>query len=258
MPQLSPDQYAAQIEAGAAVIAAPVAVGDLARPIPTCPDWTLRELAIHVGRVHRWARQITATRSAEFIPFRAVADGKFPDDPAAQADWLTAGARRAVAAIEEAGEDQVWALGELVPASFWSRRLCHETLVHAADAQLATGQRPDIEPRLAADAIDEWLTVMSGPLGGRPDPRAAALPEGRVLHVHATDGGLDGAGEWLVSHEPGGVTVRPGHGKGDVALTGPAAALLLVLLRRQPVAGPAVTVHGDAALLDHWLAELSF
>jgi MDMPI C-terminal domain/Mycothiol maleylpyruvate isomerase N-terminal domain len=158
MPQLSPDQYAAQIEAGAAVIAAPVAVGDLARPIPTCPDWTLRELAIHVGRVHRWARQITATRSAEFIPY----------------------------------------------------------------------------------------------------PRAAALPEGRVLHVHATDGGLDGAGEWLVSHEPGGVTVRPGHGKGDVALTGPAAALLLVLLRRQPVAGPAVTVHGDAALLDHWLAELSF
>jgi hypothetical protein len=111
---------------------------------------------------------------------------------------------------------------------------------------------------MAADAIDEWLTVLSGPIYGRPDPRAAALPEGRVLHVHATDDGLAGSGEWLISHEPGGVTVRPGHGKGDAALTGPAARLLLVLIRRAPADDPAVTVFGDGALLTRWLAETSF
>ncbi|HUZ26435.1 MAG TPA: maleylpyruvate isomerase family mycothiol-dependent enzyme [Streptosporangiaceae bacterium] len=255
---VSPEQYYAQIEAGAAAIAALVDDGDLARPIPTCPDWTLRELAIHVGRAHRWAAAITGTRSAEFIPFKSVPDGRFPDDPAQRAPWLTAGAQRAIAAISGAGDDLVWAFGELVPARFWGRRMCHETLVHSADAQLAAGRRPDIDPRVAADAIDEWLTVTSGPLYGRPDPRAAALPPGRVLHVHATDEGLDGAGEWLISHGPDGVAVQPGHGKGDAALTGPAAALLLVLVRRAPADDGAVTLFGDGTLLTRWLAQTSF
>jgi uncharacterized protein (TIGR03083 family) len=258
MPQWNPEQYYAQVEASTAAIAALLDGGDLALPIPTCPDWTLRQLAIHVGRVHRWAAEITGTRSAEFIPFRPLPDGRFPDGPPEQAAWLTAGARRAVVAIQEAGDDRVWAFGQMVPAGFWGRRMCHETLVHAADAQLAAGRQPDIGPRMAADAIDEWLTVLSGPIYGRPDPRAAALPEGRVLHVHATDDGLAGSGEWLISHEPGGVTVRPGHGKGDAALTGPAARLLLVLIRRAPADDPAVTVFGDGALLTRWLAETSF
>jgi len=255
---LDPGQYAAQIEASAAILGALVDEGDPALPIPTCPDWTLRELAIHVGRAHRWAAAIAATRSAEFIPFRSLADGRFPDDPAQRAPWLMAGARRAISAIADAGDDPVWAFGELVPAHFWGRRMCHETLVHAADGLLAAGRRPDIAPRVAADGIDEWLTVTSGPLNGRPDPRAAALPEGRVLHVHATDEGLDGSGEWLISHDPDGVAVRPGHGKGDAALTGPAAALLLVLLRRMPADDSAVTLFGDRALLARWLAETSF
>jgi uncharacterized protein (TIGR03083 family) len=258
MTQLSPEHYHAQIEASTATIAALVDRGDLTLPIPTCPEWTLRQLAIHVGRAHRWAAAITSTRSAEMIPFRELADGKFPDDPAAQAAWLTAGAQRAVAAFAEAGEDQVWAFNGLVPASFWGRRMCHETLVHAADAQLAAGGEPDLAPRLAADAIDEWLTVLTSLGEGGPDPRAGALEAGRVLHVHATDDGLDGAGEWLISHGPDGVRVTPGHGKGDAALTGPAAALLLVLLRRAPLGDRAVTVFGDAAVVTRWLAEISF
>jgi uncharacterized protein (TIGR03083 family) len=263
MTQPSPEQYYGQIEASTAAIAALVDSGDLALPIPACPDWTLRHLAIHVGRAHRWAAAIAGTRSAEFIEFRSLPDGRFPEEPAQQAAWLTAGAQRLIAAVREAGQDLVWALGDMAPASFWSRRMCHETLVHAADAQLAAGQlaigqAPDVAPRLAADAIDEWLTYLSGPLGGRPDPRAAALPEGRALHVHATDEGLAGAGEWLVSHEPGGVTVQPRHGKGDAALTGPAGHLLLVLMRRAPADDPAVTIFGDRALLDRWLAGISF
>ena len=34
--------------------------GDLERPVPTCPGWTLRQLATHLGRGHRWAAQIVA------------------------------------------------------------------------------------------------------------------------------------------------------------------------------------------------------
>ncbi len=49
-----------------------------------------------------------------------------------------------------------------------------------------------------------------------------------------------------------------GHGKGDLALRGPASAILLVLLRRLPPDDPAVAVIGDGSLLDAWLAATPF
>jgi uncharacterized protein (TIGR03083 family) len=254
----SVERFYAEIDASTAMLAGLAGDADLALTVPTCPDWTLRQLITHVGRAHRWAAEITATRSAELIPFRSVPDGKLPGDPSQHGPWLRAGARRLIEAVREAGADPVWAFGGMVPASFWGRRMAHETLVHRVDAELATGRAVIIAPDLAADAIDEWLGFQTGPVLSRGDPRAQALPEGRVLHVHATDDGLDGTGEWLVRPAPSGVTVEPGHGKGDVALTGPAARLLLVLLRRLPPSDPAVEVFGDAGLLERWLAATPF
>ena len=82
------------------------------------------------------------------------------------------------------------------------------------------------------------------------------MPEGKVVHFHATDEGVDG--EWLIRGVPGGVTVAAGHGKGDMALRGPASAVLLVLLRRLAPDDPAVEVIGDRALLDGWLTATPF
>jgi uncharacterized protein (TIGR03083 family) len=261
------DRCLAAIAADTSILARLVADGDLAAPIPTCPDWTLRKLSTHVGRAHRWAAEIVSTRSAEFIPFRSVPDGRFPDEQADGPGWLEAGAGRVTAAVREAGDEPVWAFGnELLPAAFWARRMAHETLVHRADAQLASGQPVVIDLGQAVDAIDEWLAVMSGPLGGRPDPRAAALPAGQTLHVHATaatsgtpaEDGLAGPTEWLVSHDADGVTVRREHAKADVAVTGPADRLLLMLLRRLPADDPSITVYGDQAMLTGWLAGTQF
>lgn len=260
VPQLSPDRFYAELETNAGALADLVISHDQSLPIPTCPDWTLRQLATHVGRAHRWAAEITRTRSAKMIPFREVPDGKLPEDPAEQATWLRAGADRLVDAVRDAGDDVVWSFIGTVPPVFWARRMAHETLVHYADAQLAAGQQPepDIDSEIAVDAIDEWLTVLGGPASGDPDPRAEVLAPGAVLHVHATDDGLDGAGEWLIRHGPGGVTVEPGHGRGDAAITGPGASLLLVLMRRRPVTDPAVTVHGDPSLVSRWLDATPF
>ena len=259
MPPLNPEICYAEIGASTAALADLVSKADPALPVPACPGWTLRNLATHVGRAQRWAAEITATRSAEFIPFRSVPDGKLPDDRQAQPAWLSAGAQRVIAAIQAAGSDPVWAFGSLRPASFWGRRMAHETALHRADAELAAGQEPAFTPELAADAIDEWLGFLSGPLYDRPDPRLAALPEGRSLHVHATDGELAGTGEWLVRRgdSAGGgdsaVHVDRGHGGADVAISGPAARLLLVLTRRVPPDDPAVRIFGDRALLSRWL-----
>jgi uncharacterized protein (TIGR03083 family) len=250
-----PDRYCAEITGATAVLAGLAGQLDPAGPVPTCPDWTVRQLLTHVGRAQRWAAEIVATRSASFIPFRSVPDGRLPDDPAEWPGWLRAGAERLTATLGAAGDTPVWANGPLAPPAYWGRRMAHETAVHRADAQLAAGQVPAIEPGLAADGIDEWLTVLTAPAAGEPDPRAAALPAGASLHVHPAD--VPGA-EWLVEHGDGGISVRREHGKASVALRGPASALFLVLVRRLPPEDPAVQVLGDPGVLAGWLAATAF
>jgi uncharacterized protein (TIGR03083 family) len=259
MPQLNADQYVAEIEASTAGLAEIVADHDQRLPVPTCPEWTLRQLATHVGRAQRWAAEITRRRLDAPISFREVPDGRLPDDRAEQPVWLRAGAARLVDAVREAGSDLVWSFAGPAPAGFWLRRMAHETLVHRADAQLAAGAEPEpaIEAGVAADAIDEWLMLLTRGLGNSGE-RAKALGAGAALHLHATDDGLGGRGEWMVRHDAGGLTVEAGHGKGDAALAGPAASLLLVLMRRRPASDPAVTVHGDSAVVDGWLASTAF
>src|SRR5215472_10649922 len=84
--------------------------GDLGRPVPTCPGWTFRQLATHVGRGHRWAAQIVATRATAPLPTREVADGKFPEDRARHVSWLNAGADQVIEAVAAAGSDPVWTM----------------------------------------------------------------------------------------------------------------------------------------------------
>jgi uncharacterized protein (TIGR03083 family) len=254
MPPIAVEPCYAEIEASTETLAGLVHGADLTRQVPTCPDWTLRQLATHVGRAHRWAAEIVSTRSAEFIPFRQVPDGRIPDDPALHAPWLRAGAARVIDVVREAGDDPVWTFDGPRPATFWARRMAHETAMHRADAQITAGREPEFDPVMAADGIDEWLGSMSGI--GASDPRVDALPDGAVLHVHVTDEGVDG--EWLARRDGGSVTVEPGHGKGDVAVRGPAGRLLLVLLRRVPPDDPQVEVLGDAALFTRWLAGTPF
>jgi hypothetical protein len=129
--------------------------------------------------------------------------------------------------------------------------MAHETAVHRADGQLALGVRPVIESVMAADGIDEWLGF-----GTAPGQRNTAVPDGKVLHLHATDEGVDG--EWLISGGPDGITVQNEHGKGDAAVRGPASVLLLVLLRRLSPDDPELEILGDPTLLDKWLAATPF
>jgi len=225
--------------------------------VPTCPDWTLRQLITHVGRAHRWAAAIVATRAAEPIPFREVPDGRLPDDPAARAAWLRDGAARLAEAVSTGtGAGPVWTHLGPGPASYWARRMAHETAVHRADGQIAVGTRPVIDPVIAADGIAEWLGFLPTARAWEQPERPSPVPEGKVVHFHVTDEGVDG--EWLIRGGRGGVAVEAGHGKGDMALRGPASDVLLVLLRRLPPDDPAVQVLGDRSLLDGWLAGTPF
>ena len=229
--------------------------GDLDRPVPTCPGWTFRQLATHLGRGHRWAARIVATRATAPVPMREVADGKLPEDPARHASWLNTGADQVIEAVAAAGSDLVWTMTGMRPASFWARRRAHEAAVHLADAQLAAGRDVDLDPVLAADGVDEWLGLIAA---GTAGPARELRGDGQSLHFHATDPGLPGTGEWLITRTSSGITVQHGHSKADIAVRGPAADLLLILTRRLPPSAPGVEILGHQALLTHWLQHTPF
>jgi uncharacterized protein (TIGR03083 family) len=287
MAWLSVERLCAELRGRTSTLAE-IVCDDLAHPVPTCPEWTFRQLATHVGRGHRWAAEIVATRATEPIPLREVPDGKFPENPGLRAGWLTASADLVADTVTAAPDAVVWTFIGERPAAFWARRRAHEVAVHLADAQLATGRAADIPPDLAADGISEWFEIITGEAGGNDgliQARSQGLAgDGETLHFHATDempdatadaavsspdatagtpgtaiaGKPDAAGEWLVRCMPSGVSVEHGHGKADVAVRGPAASLLLLLTGRLPASDPAVEVLGDQALLAHWLEHTPF
>lgn len=231
--------------------------GDLDRPVPACPGWTFKQLATHVGRGHRWAAQIVATRASAPVSTRDVPNGRMPDDPSQHQAWLAESADLVADAVTAVGDEPVWTFTGPRPARWWARRRAHEAAVHLADAQLAAGRDVDLAPAFAADGVDEWLGLVVASTAN-PDQARELGGDGQTLHFHATDPGLDEAGEWLVTRTPSGITVEPGHAKADVAVRAPAARLLLLLTRRLPADDPGVEIFGEQALLTHWLEHTPF
>ncbi len=228
---------------------------DQSTPVPTCPDWNLKQLFRHVGRGNRWAAQIVAERRNEPLDPRDVRDGKPPDDPDAAIDWLNGGAQQIIMAVDQVGSDaRVWTFLGPRPAGWWIRRRLHEAVVHLADAALALGVDFDPAPELAADAINEWIELMVV----QADRKSPPLERGRTMHLHATDAGLGPTGEWSIVNDEDGLSWTHEHGKGDVALRGPARDLLLAIVRRRSHADSGIEVFGDTAVWDTWLERTPF
>jgi uncharacterized protein (TIGR03083 family) len=224
---------------------------DPSTPVPTCPDWTLKQLFRHVGRGNHWAAQIIADRRSEALDHRDVREGKPPEDPDAAIDWLNNGAELIIDAVDRVGSDRVWTFIGPKPAGWWIRRRLHEMTVHYADAAIAVGRPFDVEPELAADAISEWIELMANQ--DRP-----ALDSGQTIHLHATDGELGPTGEWTITHDEDGVWWSHNHDKGSVALRGAVTDLLLAITRRRQAADCGLEVFGDTSVWDRWLERTPF
>lgn len=230
--------------------------GDPTTTIPACPEWNLGQLFRHVGRGHRWAAQIVADRLDHRLDPRSVDGGKPPGDPDEAIGWLNDGAQQVLDAVQRVSPDtKVWTFVGPRPAGWWIRRRLHEATVHRADAALALGLDFTLPAELAADAVSEWLDVVTGrpPADGEPP-----LADGQSVHLHATETGLGEAGEWTISTGPDGLVWSRQHGKGSVALRGSAKDLLLVILGRVPVADTDVAVFGDVGVWQHWLDHTPF
>lgn len=223
---------------------------DLSLRVPSCPEWSLRQLVEHTGTVHRWAARMLEQRSPARIQRRQV-DVGLPGDQAGLAGWLRDGARVFARAARGADPDhEMWSWGAPKATRFWPRRMIHETAVHRADAALAVGRTPTVDAGVAVDGVDELLGNL--PYAAAFSPAVAQLRgDGEVLALTAGDSG----DAWRITLRPDGFSwERGGRGAADAhaALRSPSAAdlLLTVYRRRSPGEGEVV---GDAALVRRWL-----
>ena len=226
-----------------------VADADPGLQVATCPDWTLSELARHVGRGHRWVQRIVATHAQEPVDM-ATAGLDFPGTAALRAAWLCSGAEVLLDSIREAGgETAVWSWSEDRTVGFWLRKITHDTIIHRVDAELTVGVQPTLAPATAADGIADLLaTISTLSAVDHPDPILAELRgTGQILQFHATDSGH----HWRMSRRSDRVHWTHGQGTADVDLRGTAFDLLLVLYRRALI--DTVQVRGNESLMTHWI-----
>jgi uncharacterized protein (TIGR03083 family) len=212
-------------------------------PVPTCPDWRVRDLVTHMGAVHRWAAGFVAG-ATEPAPMAVNA----PEDEAL-ASWFRDGHRQLLDRLIAAPADlECWTfLSAPSPLAFWARRQAHETAVHRFDAEAALGKgHAPYRTDFAVDGIDELLA------GFQTRSRSRVRTESpRVLRIRAADG-TSGPVEWWLrlSQDPPRVERTPGVGAADCTISGPAAALYLTLWNRGGYEDLDVT--GDGSLAELW------
>lgn len=238
------DEFLEILDREGRLLATAAAEAGLDAPVPTCPDWRVRDLLRHTGTIHRWAAGVVA--DAETSP-RPV-----PDPPALDGTELTAwyreGHRRLVGTLGGAPRDMTcWTFHPApvsAPLAFWLRRQAHETTVHRYDAEAARGGRTTpIRTDFAVDGIDELLR------GFHARARSRVRSEHpRVIRVRAVD--ADAAWTVRLSARPP-VTELGAHYDAAAELAGPADQLYLALWNRVPVP----TVHGDPEVAGLWLAN---
>jgi uncharacterized protein (TIGR03083 family) len=239
--------YIAGITADSAALAE-AAAGHLDETVPACPEWTVADLVGHMGGVYGWVSAILATGGAR----PAAGFSEPPADRDALLDWYAQVRDQMVADLaSHRPEDPAWVFVPSAPqnAGWWCRRQALESAVHRYDAQAAAGKaasgKPDrLDPVLAAEGIDEYLTGLL-PRIARNQPIEGMTGS---FHVHTTD--TDG--EWSLDFDAERLAVRHEHSKADTAVRGPASGLYLWMLNRQTAEEGGLEVFGNASVVSAW------
>lgn len=210
----------------------------LVEPVPTCPDWSVRDLVEHLGSV--------------FVFWRAQLESGDPDgrrelgehgSPAGSdlVGWYSEAAHDLLVELtEHDATDPCWNWSGANPTARWvARRMALEAAVHRFDAELAAGSDSTVPTDLAVDGIDERIAVHL----------AADLPE----ETGATLGGViclacsDSAAAWTVEIAGGRLRWRKGRGPADAVLVGTASDLFLFTWNRVRIDALELTGSVDVA-----------
>ena len=195
--------------------------------VPSCPEWTLEELAWHLGVVQRfWAVNVLARDTA--APVETI-DDDIARESAAFAAWCRDSTAQLIDALDSLEEDApCWTWwGEPQSAGAVARHQVQEAIVHAWDAANALGVAAPLPRDAALDGVPEFLHVHRSSL---------VVPADRALTFHASDADAS----WTI-------------GSGEVTtISANASDLVLYLHRRRPLEG--LNVAGDPEVVHATLA----
>jgi uncharacterized protein (TIGR03083 family) len=217
---------------------------DLTVEVPGCPNWTAESLIVHLGTVlHRVAEGLTTQVAPTTTPPTP------PSTPNELEAWCANLVEQLLSTLESTDPDSdVWQpFAGPARVGIWRRRLLHESMIHLWDLQRARGETLVVDPVLASDGIDEFLEIALPRVASTP----GFIPPTGSLHLHCTDV----HGEWWMQFDhTGALTVRREHAKGDAAIRGSAAAILLGLWNRpQPAEWDVPEVIGATEVADAWM-----
>lgn len=231
---MDPSEYRTTIERdGAAVAAFPATALDL--PVPTCPGWSAHRLVAHLGRVHRWAAGYLEGGSDA-----AQAAAGATRAPAG-ADVLTWYVQSLEVLLDTLDRSDPTAPSDTFAgptvARFWFRRQALELAVHRWDAENALGAPRDVDVALAADGIEEWLSLFVP----RFYPTEVPAPlVGASLSIRCGDHA------WTLWTEPSAPRVQAGVTPADAVIAASPSTVFLALWHRLGLGD--ADVVGDAGL----------
>jgi uncharacterized protein (TIGR03083 family) len=209
--------------------------------VPTCPEWTVRDLVRHVGEVHRWALSHVAEARQE-MNTDAASLRTWPSDDGQLIAWFREGHAELLQALELADPQlQCWSFLPNGPTGvkFWARRQAHETAIHRVDAQGVTGEVSPAPVEFAVDGINEVLRCF---FARRPSRVTSEEPVEFELESS------DGQGSWHVRIDEQGPSVV--DGSAETKVLGTAFELYLLLWNRREL--DALEVTGPTAGLELW------
>lgn len=214
---------------------------DLDVPVPSCPDWSLRDLVEHVTEVHRFWAAAVAAGPSEKPPTVAPADDTLSADLLARSAAATEELIAALRAAGPAAGCWTWWGDSDVPmtSDAVARHQVQEAAVHAYDAQLTTGTSQPVPAVVALDGIAEFIGVSHGT--ARPWPYDPVR-----IGLHAAEGA-----SWLIDLTESGSHLIEGRHETDAGLHGSASNLLLTLHGRLPL--DSLRSEGDRTTLENLL-----
>ncbi len=238
-------QHVEAVERETQAMAEALADGPLDTTVPSCPDWTVIDLAAHVGEFTGFWAHVLCEGTGRPKP---AFDDMPSDSPSAVADWYKSVAGHLI--------DELWATAPHTTVWTWdpddnsarfaARRCAHELAVHRFDMQLAYGRAEPIASDLAADGIEEMFVMA----GVRFEPGGDERNESLSLHTTDQDR------QWLLTLTPQGLHVDRQSTSGDLTVRGAASDLELLLYRR-PILDE-VALSGDRTALDSWYRAFTF
>ncbi|MFJ9832221.1 maleylpyruvate isomerase family mycothiol-dependent enzyme [Streptomyces sp. NPDC101169] len=217
--------------------------------VVTCPDWTLFELAEHLGGGDRfWAGVVGAgpaeVPSAEAVAARASVTA--PRERQALVAWLAESTGLLLDALRAAGPDRgcwTWWGASQSPRTSGgvARHRVQESAVHTYDAQLTLGAPRPLPGEVGLDGVEEFLSTCCATTSAWPHKPTA-------FDFHATEGR-----SWRLTVDGDGARFArlPAAGEGPdesgVSVRATAGELVLFLYDRVPA--DSVRIDGDAGLL---------